>query len=464
MTELRLSDVTFAYDGEESPVVEHFSYEIDSGTISLVSGPSGCGKSTLFRLMAGLLPQYGGRVTSGCVMLENAEMEAIVPFERARRVAMLFQNPGRQFAMRTVREQFVFALENLQVEPDEIMKRTDEALAQFGLEDFRNRDLQELSGGEQQRIALALVCSLGSSVILLDEPFANVDPENRARLLQDLKELRDCRQKTILISDHDPSGYGGIADHWYHFTKNGFFEEDAGHLGGEAAEPVVTGTAKTPARLEWSGLGYSAGSRKLLSDSAFGLPTGQMGLLSGRNGCGKSTLFSCLCGLHEKSGRVLLDGRDSAGIKPVKWARDVGYVFQNSTDQFIRVSVEEEIEASRKNTMHRDYWSDGRIHEAVEALHLAGVMEHSVYQISGGQQKKLQMLVMLIMAPTVLLADEPFAGLDAQSLATVLKLMRRVTDDLNLSVLVISHQRAGVTGFMDYEVRIENGSLREVSA
>lgn len=68
MTSLRLADVTFSYDDCEGPIVENFSYELDEGTISLISGPSGCGKSTVFKLMAGLLPQYGGKILSGKVL------------------------------------------------------------------------------------------------------------------------------------------------------------------------------------------------------------------------------------------------------------------------------------------------------------------------------------------------------------------------------------------------------------
>ena len=142
MTSLRLADVTFSYDDCEGPIVENFSYELDEGTISLISGPSGCGKSTVFKLMAGLLPQYGGKILSGKVLLENAEIESVVPFERAKRVAMLFQNPNRQFAMKTVFSQFVFALENLQLDHQEIEERINDALKLIELEDFKDRNLQ----------------------------------------------------------------------------------------------------------------------------------------------------------------------------------------------------------------------------------------------------------------------------------------------------------------------------------
>ena len=91
-------------------------------------------------------------------------------------------------------------------------------------------------------------------------------------------------------------------------------------------------------------------------------------------------------------------------------------------------------------------------------------MKHSVYQISGGQQKKLQLLVMLIMAQPILLIDEPFAGLDQASLEVSCSLLKETVKNLQLSVLLISHQRIRVVSFMDYEISLEDGNLKEVSA
>lgn len=102
--------------------------------------------------------------------------------------------------------------------------------------------------------------------------------------------------------------------------------------------------------------------------------------------------------------------------------------------------------------------------KAIKALNLTGVMKHSVYRISGGQQKKLQLLVMLIMAQPILLIDEPFAGLDQESLEVSCSLLKETVKNLQLSVLLISHQRIRVVSFMDYEISLEDGNLKEVSA
>ena len=123
------------------------------GTIPREDGEVAIASYMNFLIVNGgvILPQYGGKILSGKVLLENAEIESVVPFERAKRVAMLFQNPNRQFAMKTVFSQFVFALENLQLDHQEIEERINDALKRFELEDFKDRNLQELSGGEQQR-------------------------------------------------------------------------------------------------------------------------------------------------------------------------------------------------------------------------------------------------------------------------------------------------------------------------
>ncbi len=143
-----------------------------------------------------------------------------------------------------------------------------------------------------------------------------------------------------------------------------------------------------------------------------------------------------------------------------KWAKTVANIFQNSTDQFIKLHVNEELELSRKNTLWPQYWTVTRINAALTALQLAHLKDHVCYQLSGGQQKKLQVLSMLIMGQPVLLFDEPFAGLDAQSLHTLLTLIKDTVTTLGLSGLIISHQRLGVTEFMDYELHFANQTLQ----
>ena len=212
MTELGLHQLTFEYNGQ--PLFDHLDFQVEPGTFGLLTGPSGCGKSTLLKLLAGLLPQYGGAVTSGQALLNGQPVGKIVPYQRAAKVAMLFQHPGRQFAMKTVSEQLQFALANLQLPREEVQRRIHDTLAWMNIHHLAQRRVHTLSGGEQQRVSLACLLAMDSEVILLDEPFANVDTMGRQQLLADLKRLQTEQAKTILLADHDLSGYQGIANSW----------------------------------------------------------------------------------------------------------------------------------------------------------------------------------------------------------------------------------------------------------
>ncbi|MFT9213217.1 ABC transporter ATP-binding protein [Liquorilactobacillus ghanensis] len=462
MTVLSADQLTFSYDDQKPAVFKKLDFKIENGTFGLLTGPSGCGKSTLFKLLAGLYPQYGGQLLTGKVTLDGQNIAEIVPFARAGKVAMLFQNPSRQFAMRTVQEQLQFALENLQLSPIEIRQRISAALTELKLEKFRSRQLTTLSGGEQQRIALATILAIDSEIILLDEPFANVDPHGRQQLLADLKKLQQTRHKTILIADHDPSGYAGIADRLYHLSVHAEQIERLPLKNLQLAATTnvaVNYQSLNKGSLAWQQLQLAIGPRKLLTGSNFTLPEGQLGLLSGANGTGKSTLFAALCQQHDYQGSITFQQKSAQKFKLKRWADLVGIVFQNSSDQFISLKAASEINLSAKASHHPEYWTQARIDQAITSLNLKNVLDQVCYQLSGGQQKKLQLLSMLVMAPPVLLLDEPFAGLDAESLAAALALIKQATKALQLSILIISHQRLGVVETMDYELQLSQQQL-----
>ncbi|KRL05417.1 ABC transporter ATP-binding protein [Liquorilactobacillus oeni] len=465
MAQLEITDLNFTYSNQQALLFNNFNFSLKAGSFNLLVGPSGSGKSTLFKLMSGLYPQYGGQKTNGAVLLNGQDVSEVVPFERARHIALLFQNPSRQFAMQTVEEQLIFALENLRIPIQEIPRRITAVLTQLKLASFRKRKLLTLSGGEQQRVALATVLAMDSDIILLDEPFANVDNANRTALLHELKLLQQQQHKTIMISDHETTGYIDRADHVYQLkTPTSSLKELS--LNILKAQPPKTFVHTDPAiikrndKLSWKKLSLAAGKKQLLVKNNFSLQEGTLGLLSGDNGVGKSTLFAALCHQKRYTGTVYYQGKASEKVRLRKWAKIVANVFQNSTDQFVKIHVNEEIQLSQKNSLHPEYWNPSRIKNATEKLQLLQLKEQVCYQLSGGQQKKLQVLSILIMSQPIMLLDEPFAGLDPQSLHEILLLIKETVTALHLSVLVISHQRIGVTSFMDYEVHLENKILQ----
>lgn len=460
MTSLLAKQLSFQYD--DQVIFKNLNLTIPMGEFILLTGPSGSGKSSLLKLLAGLYPQYGGKVTDGQVLLNGQDVAEIVPFQRATKVAMLFQHPARQFAMRTVEQQIEFALANLQLTAAEIKRRREDVLRRMGLQDFAHRIVMTLSGGEQQRVALASVLAMDSEIILLDEPFANVDVAGRQALLHALKKMQESG-KTIMLADHDPTGYRGIATRLFRVDpgQQAVRSADLSELPAEreSVKPVPEPEHLTPGKLSWKKLCYGNGNRRLVENSSFSLPQGKIGLLSGKNGAGKSTLFNVLSLQHSYEGQLNFDQRPAGKFRLKNWALQVGQVFQSSEDQFISMEGISELAISMKHSLQSQYWTKQRVDRIVDQLNLSHVIDHVCYQLSGGQQKKLQLLSMLIMAQPVMLLDEPFAGLDIASVRMILQLLGDVKRDLNTAILVISHQRYGIVDAMDYELRLENRQL-----
>ena len=215
MSYIDVNDLTFSYTKNEQPVLQDQQLSFDQGTFNVLTGPSGAGKSTLLRILCGLFPQFTGHLQSGQVTIDGQDVTEMDTTARAQKIAMLFQVPAEQFAMPTPREELIFTLENLQVPPEQIDDRIQRAFEFVQITQLARRKFVSLSGGEQQKVALAIILALDADIILLDEPFANVDPQARSFLLQRLTQLVKSYHKTVIIAEHDLSDYQQLADHLY---------------------------------------------------------------------------------------------------------------------------------------------------------------------------------------------------------------------------------------------------------
>jgi tungstate transport system ATP-binding protein len=181
---LRLENVTFAAGGRT--IIERTNLTLDAGTSTIILGANGAGKSVLMRLMHGLLAPSAGRVVwSG----ENVR----------RRQAMVFQRPV--MLRRTALANVVYALKVAGVGTADRLRRAREALAEVGLTQLAERPARVLSGGEQQRLALARAWALHPEVLFLDEPTANLDP-GATREIEAVIRAFDASGTKIVMSTH----------------------------------------------------------------------------------------------------------------------------------------------------------------------------------------------------------------------------------------------------------------------
>lgn len=196
MTYLKISSINKSF-GEEKPVLMNFSLDIDRGQVISLVGESGSGKSTLLRIIAGLENK-----NSGDVFLEGEQIlspkEKLVP--GYDEIQLVFQE-YQLFPNSTVEENIGRPL--IRYDKKYKKQRIEELLKLLNLEPFRNKLPRQLSGGQQQKVAIGRALSLEPQVILLDEPFSSLDTIQRRELIFELKEIFQKLQVTVVFVTHD---------------------------------------------------------------------------------------------------------------------------------------------------------------------------------------------------------------------------------------------------------------------
>ena len=203
---LDLRQLDVQYPGRDTPSVRGVSLGLRAGDIGVLIGPSGCGKTTLLRAVAGLEPVSGGQVLVGQRVVSEPGHTA--PAER-RRIGMVFQDYAL-FPHLDVGRNVGFGLRSLGKADREA--RVKEVLTLVGLAGAEQRYPHELSGGQQQRVALARALAPKPDLLLLDEPFSNLDVDLRERLAHEVRNILKSAQATALLVTHDQLEAFAIGD------------------------------------------------------------------------------------------------------------------------------------------------------------------------------------------------------------------------------------------------------------
>ncbi len=199
---LSLENISARYT--EVPVLNDISLQIESGEIVCLLGPSGCGKSTLLRVIAGLLDEY-----SGSVRWDKQDLRAMPPYQRD--FGLMFQDYAL-FPHLNVSRNVAFGLEMRHYPRAERDKRVKEMLSLVGMGNYYHRDVNELSGGEKQRVALARSLAPQPRLLMLDEPLGSLDALLRERLVTELREIIQKQGLTAIYVTHDRQEAYAIAD------------------------------------------------------------------------------------------------------------------------------------------------------------------------------------------------------------------------------------------------------------
>jgi len=204
----------FSYSYPTTPdALVDIDLKIYRGEVFGVIGPNGAGKSTFCKSLNGLVPHFYGGTVKGRVLVDGMDTLEHTTSELSMKVGLVFQEPETQLSglALTVEDEVGFGLSMLGFPSEVIRKRTREALEKVGLKGFEKRSPSELSGGEQQRLAIATVLAMEPEIMVLDEPVALLDPIGKSEVLSVVKELA-VEGSTIVIAEHEIEELAYFAD------------------------------------------------------------------------------------------------------------------------------------------------------------------------------------------------------------------------------------------------------------
>ena len=440
---VRLEQVRFRYPGADHDALRPVSLDVRVGEHVAVTGANGSGKTTLMLILAGREP------TSGTV-----ERPGAVGLGRVAGTAVVMQHPESQVLGTRVADDVVWGL------PPGTTTDVGRLLSEVGLDAHEERDTGSLSGGELQRLAVAAALAREPALLIADEVTSMVDQQGREALLGVLSNLKQ-RHRSALVHITHYNNEADSADRTINLSDSGDNTDMVETTAAPTATAAIGHDSGAPV-LELAGVGHEYGSgtpwaKAALRDVSFAVHQGDGLLIHGGNGSGKSTLAWIMAGLTvPTTGACLLDGRPTH-----EQVGAVALSFQAARLQLMRSRVDLEV-ASAAGFSPKDH---GRVATALAVVGLDSTLaKRRIDQLSGGQMRRLVLAGLLARSPRALILDEPLAGLDAATQRGLLRLLEELRREKGLTVIVISHDFAGLEELCPRTLHLSDGVLEPAAA
>ena len=200
---IELKNVSFKYELQEEKTIKNLDLYVKQGEFVGIIGKNGSGKTTLCNVIRGIIPDFVQGEITGNIIIDNKNINDIERGEMAELVGFVFQNPFSQISgiKKTVFEEIAYGLENLGVPREEIRQRVTDVIKLLKIEDLQDKNPNELSGGQSQRVAIASIIVMNPKVLIFDEPTSQLDPLGTEEIFDILKLLKS-QNKTIILVEH----------------------------------------------------------------------------------------------------------------------------------------------------------------------------------------------------------------------------------------------------------------------
>ena len=477
--------------------VENVNLTIKRGEILCVVGESGSGKSVMTSAIMNDVP---GRlkITSGQVMFDGQDVLHMSQSElndlRGARISMIYQEPMAALnpAMKIgAQVDEVFALHRPDIKPGERKAETLQLLEQMKLPTpprIYDSYPHQVSGGQCQRIVIAMALACKPDVLIADEPTTALDVTTQAEILRLINDLKDVYDNATIFITHDFGVVADVADRvavmcWGKVIEEGPKEQILMHPKMPYTQLLVDAmplleTTRTPDEsrndppvVEVQRLHkiYQTGSREIhaLNDAQFVLRAGETLGVVGESGSGKSTLAKTLIRLEEASeGAIIINEEDFLGLTGndlVHARKNIQMIFQ---DPYGSLNPSQSVGFMITRGLHLQGLNASKARKrAVELLDQVGLSEAAYKRkprnFSGGQRQRIGIARALAMEPDVVIADESVSALDLSVQKQVLRLMNDLQDKYKMAIIFITHALRVAAQISDYITVMEKGVMVE---
>ena len=508
---LRLERISFTYPDASTPALREISLTLRQGEMVVIIGASGVGKSTLVKCLNRVIPAFQTGHLTGEMYLFGQRLTHEKVGELAGTVGMVFQDFEAQLFSTTVRDEVVFGMEQLGVDPAAMQRRLEDTLTQVGLSGCEGRDPTTLSGGQKQRLAIAALLALQPRILVLDEPTTDLDSQGRQEIFALLGQMR-ADGHTLVLVEHEVSAATladrvlllaageivavGPPEHLLPQTtlleRYGVRPRDTDRVFQSLGIPAYSrSVAEAASILQQQVLRFSplrteqsvpsAGQPNEQSippllhvqavthtygegppavrDVTLTIRAGEFLALLGKNGSGKTTLAQHLGGLLTPThGRVLLRGQELSQVPLHLFAQEVSYVFQNPDHQLFADTVEAEVAFGPRNIGLDAAAVRTRVDEALEAVGLQSLRDQDPFLLGRGERQRLAVAALLALRPRMLILDEPTTGLDYPEQRQMMELLKRLHQE-GRTILIITHVPWVAAEYADRALLMADGQL-----
>ena len=482
------------------------------GEFVVVTGPAASGKSTLCYCLTGVIPHSISADLEGEVIVAGRRLRDLRLPEVAPLLGFVMQAPENQLFSLSVAEDVSFGPENLGLPIEDIQRRVIASLAFTGMTQYLERASDQLSGGEAQRAVLSCLLALEAPLLVLDQPAAELDPEGRRQVYENLHRLNQAGKTIVVVEDRlgDVAGFanriilmeGGtvVRDEpirqffarsdldrlgiripdtvlLHHYLKERGVNSrlvpltvqevvEGLALGAPATVPSGSPRAVAPSPpasplIAVSHLSYTyANGTRALDDVDLTCGPGEFLAIIGENGAGKTTLAKHLIGLlPPPPGTVTVAGSDVSTLTVAQASRLVGYLFQDPDYQIFNGSVFDEVAFGLRARKRPRVEVEEKVMAALRRLKLDHLKKEHPYTLSRGQRQRLALASTWVLQPPILLVDEPSTGLDHREAADLMSLLEEFRAGGG-TVVIITHDLELVFEYALRVVVMRKGAVR----